>query len=88
VPPALTAVERIQAGGSPNQNCLPHQTARTTTKVDSTMPVIDAYKGAGRQRGTARLRRRSEGAAVTYAKAYATFGLPPIVFGEHNGRNK
>jgi hypothetical protein len=47
VPPAPTAVERIQAGGSPNQKCLPHNTASTTTKVDSTMPIIDAYKSAG-----------------------------------------
>jgi hypothetical protein len=30
----------------------------------------------------------SEGTAVTYAKAYTTLGLPRVVFGEHNGRNK
>ena len=39
---------RASTDGSPNQKYLPHQTPSTTTKVDSTMPIIDAYKNAGR----------------------------------------
>jgi hypothetical protein len=52
------------------------QTARTTTKVDATASIINAYKSASRQRGTTRLRRWSEGTAITSARAYAILGLP------------
>jgi hypothetical protein len=38
------------SGGSPNQKCLPHKTASTTTKIDSTAPIIDVYESADRQR--------------------------------------
>jgi hypothetical protein len=49
--------------------------------------LIDFLADRGAATGTARLRRRSEGTAVTYAKAYETLGFPRVVFGEHEGRN-
>jgi hypothetical protein len=45
-------------------------------KIDSTAPHTDAYKSAGRQRGTARVRRRSERTAVTYAEGSANTRSP------------
>jgi hypothetical protein len=70
------------------EEAAPAAVSKAAVRGEIATLIINAWKSAGRQRGTAKLRKRSEGSAVTCAEAYAKLGLPRVVFGEHNRRNK